>query len=191
MQFTPVLSTHPPRDHQRTSRDPPWWLVLYSWPCLSKIISYSFLLCSTVIGLDLESHFHSREKMQSFEMRLRIIFLALAWRDEIEIIIRPFSYFETRRRLHIVILVFPDKIETLENHISWWSEKKWSLLLSRTPGIANYRWTWMPTRVDRHSRTCKQKIIQPISVPSWVYRNGCSGFFLSNTLACFVTDTYK
>ena len=52
---------------------------------LSKIISYGFLLCSTVIGLDLESH--SREKVQFFETRLRIIFLALTWRDEIEIII--------------------------------------------------------------------------------------------------------
>ena len=98
-------------------------VVLYSWPCLSKIISYSFLLCSTVIGLDLESHFHSREKMQSFETRLRIIFLALAWRDEIEIIIWPFSYFETRTRFHFVTLMFRDEIETSENHFSWSSEK--------------------------------------------------------------------
>ena len=30
---------------------------------------------------------HSQEKVQIFEMRLRIIFLALAWRDKIEIII--------------------------------------------------------------------------------------------------------
>ena len=45
------------------------------------------LLCSSVIVLDLESHSHSREKVQFFETRLRIIFLALAWRDEIEIII--------------------------------------------------------------------------------------------------------
>ena len=36
-----------------------WWLVLYSWSCLSKIISYGFLLRSTVIGLDLESHSHN------------------------------------------------------------------------------------------------------------------------------------
>ena len=33
------------------------------------------------------SHSHYREKVQFFETRLRIIFLALAWRDEIEIII--------------------------------------------------------------------------------------------------------
>ena len=33
------------------------------------------------------SHSHSQEKEQYFETRLRIIFLALAWRDEIEIII--------------------------------------------------------------------------------------------------------
>ena len=33
------------------------------------------------------SHSHSQEKVQICEMRLRIIFLALAWRDEIEIII--------------------------------------------------------------------------------------------------------
>ena len=39
------------------------------------------------VGLDLKSHSHSREKVQFFETRLRIIFLALAWRDEIEIII--------------------------------------------------------------------------------------------------------
>ena len=52
---------------------------------LSKIISYGFLLYSPVIGLDLESH--SREKVQFFETRLRIIFLALTWQDEIEIII--------------------------------------------------------------------------------------------------------
>ena len=32
-------------------------------------------------------HSLSQEKVQFFEMRLRIIFLALAWRDEIEIII--------------------------------------------------------------------------------------------------------
>ena len=54
---------------------------------LSKIISYGFLLYSQVIELDLESHSHSRDKVQFFETRLRIIFLALTWRDEIEIII--------------------------------------------------------------------------------------------------------
>ena len=117
-----------------------WWLVLYSWSCLSKIISYDFLLCSTVIGLDLESHSHSREKVQFFETRLRIIFLALAWRDEIEIIIWPFSYFETRTRFHFVTLMFRDEIETSENHFSWSSEKKWSWLSSRIPGIENSRW---------------------------------------------------
>ena len=91
---------------------------------LSKIITCAFLLYSPVIGLDFKSHSHSREKVQFFEPRLRIIFLALTWRDEIEIIIRPFSYFEKRMRLQIVILVFRDKIETLENHFSWSSEKK-------------------------------------------------------------------
>ena len=114
--------------------------MLYSWSCLSKIISYGFLLCSTVIGLDLESHSHSREKVQFFETRLRIIFLALAWRDEIEIIIWPFSYFETRTRFHFVTLMFRDEIETSENHFSWSSEKKWSWLSSRIPGIENSRW---------------------------------------------------
>ena len=54
---------------------------------LSKIISYGFLLYSPVIELDLESHSHSRDKVQFFETRLTIIFLALTWRDEIEIII--------------------------------------------------------------------------------------------------------
>ena len=83
---------------------------------------------SILIFLDLESHSHSREKIQFFETRLRIIFLTLTWRDEIEIIIWSFLYFETRTRLHIVILMFRDKIETLENHFSWSSEKKWSWL---------------------------------------------------------------
>ena len=69
-------------------------------------------------GLDLESFSHSRENVQCFETRLRIIFLALIWRNEIEIIIWSFSYFETRTRLHIVILMFRDEIETLENHFS-------------------------------------------------------------------------
>ena len=78
--------------------------------------------------------------MQSFETRLRIIFLALAWRDEIEIIIRPFLYFEMRARFHFVTLMFRDEIETSENHFSWSSEKKWSWLSSRIPGIENSRW---------------------------------------------------
>ena len=54
--------------------------------CLSQIMSHTFLLYSPV-GLYLKSHSHSREKVQFFETRLRIIFLALTWRDEIEIII--------------------------------------------------------------------------------------------------------
>ena len=60
------------------------------------------------IGLDLESHSHSR-KVQFSETRLRIIFLALTWQDVIEIIIGSFSYFETRARLFIVILMFRDE----------------------------------------------------------------------------------
>ena len=48
-------------------------------------VVYDCLLCSPVIGLDLESH--SREKVQFFETRSRIILLALTWRDEIKIII--------------------------------------------------------------------------------------------------------
>ena len=107
---------------------------------LSKIISCAFLLYSPVIGLDLESHSHSREKVQFFETRLRFIFLALTQRDEIEIIIWPFSYFETRTRLDIATLMFRDEIETSENHFSWSSEKKWSWLSSRIPGIENSRW---------------------------------------------------
>ena len=49
--------------------------------------SYHMLSFCTVIGLDLESHSHSREKVQFFETRSRIIFLAFTWRDESEIII--------------------------------------------------------------------------------------------------------
>ena len=44
-------------------------------------------------------------------------------------------------RTHIVILVFRDEMETLENHFLWSSEKKWSLLSSRIPGIENSCWT--------------------------------------------------
>ena len=47
--------------------------------------SYHMLFFGTVIGLDLESH--SRKKVQFFETRSKIIFLALTWRDDIEIII--------------------------------------------------------------------------------------------------------
>ena len=55
---------------------------------------------------------------------IKIYVFALTWRDQIEIIIRPFSYFETTRRLRIDILVFRDEIETFENHFSLSSEKK-------------------------------------------------------------------
>ena len=72
--------------------------------------------------------------------KIENFFLALIWRDEIEIIIWPFSYFETRTRLNIVTLMFRDEIETSENHFSWSSEKKWSSLSSRIPGIENSRW---------------------------------------------------
>ena len=89
------------------------------------------------IGLDLESHSHY---LLFFETRSRIIFLALTWRDKIEIIIWPFSYFETRTGFHFVTLMFRDEIETSENHFSWSSEKKWSWLSSRIPGIENSRW---------------------------------------------------
>ena len=78
-----------------------WPSTAFYWPSTTKyqsdylrtiavfmILFIKNLLCSTVIGLDLKSHSHSREKVQFFETRLRIILLALAWRDEIEIIIR-------------------------------------------------------------------------------------------------------
>ena len=73
------------------------------------------------IGLDLESHSHSREKVQFFETRMRIIFNALTWRDQIEIIIWPYSYFETRTRLQIVSSVrssysHPDLLLTRPPH---------------------------------------------------------------------------
>ena len=80
------------------------------------------LLCSSVIGMDLESYSSSRKKVQFFEAISRIIFLALTWRDE---------------------------IETLENHFSWSSEKKWSLLSSRIPGIENSRWTLIERHMNR------------------------------------------
>ena len=71
---------------------------------------------SILIFLDLESHSHSREKIQFFETRLRIIFLALTWRDESRLLyehsrisrrerdyILLFSCFETRSRLKKII----------------------------------------------------------------------------------------
>ena len=118
------------------------------------------LLCSSIIRLDLESH--SREKVQFFETRLRIIFLALAWRDEIEIIIWPFSYFETRTRFHFVTLMFRDEIETSENHFSWSSEKKWSWLSSRIPGIENSRWPLITVLA-----------VLPLLVCPWLQKQDC------------------
>ena len=41
--------------------------------------------------------------------------------------------------------MFRDEIETLENHFSWSSEKKWSWLSLRIPGIENSRWPLMWT----------------------------------------------
>ena len=48
------------------------------------------------------------EKGAIFDTKLRIIFLAPIWQDEIVIIIWSFSYFETRTRLHIVALMSQD-----------------------------------------------------------------------------------
>ena len=64
------------------------------------------------------SHSHYREKVQFFETRLRIIFLALTWRDGMEIIIWPFSYFETRTIFHIVILMLSEKKWSCEQWLS-------------------------------------------------------------------------
>ena len=103
---------------------------------------YDCLLCSPVIGLDLESH--SREKVQFFETRSRIIFLALTWRDKIEIIIRPFSYFKKRMRLQIVILVFRDEIETSRSRskiISHGPARK-NEAYSRREFSLNSAWYW-------------------------------------------------
>ena len=102
------------------------------------------LLCSPVIGLDLESHSHSREKVQFFKTRSIIIFLALTWRDEIEIIIRPFSYFKKRMRLQIVILVFRDEIETSRSRskiISHGPARK-NEAYSRRKFSLNSAWYW-------------------------------------------------
>ena len=59
-----------------------------------------------------------------FRNEIEVFFFALTWRDKIEIIIRPFSYLETRTRVHIATLMFRDEIETFENHFSLSSEKK-------------------------------------------------------------------
>ena len=53
-----------------------------------------------------------------FRNEIEVFFFALTWRDKIEIIIRPFSYLETRTRVHIATLMFRDEIETSENYFS-------------------------------------------------------------------------
>ena len=137
--------------------------------------------------------------MQFFEPRSRIIFLALTWRDEIEIIIWPFSYFETRTRLHIVILVFRDEIETLKNHFSWSSEKKWSWLSSRIPGIENSRWPLfqgiyhtIQRALRKHAGTesifatneLKNSQVWGRPQPSW---RGCKGLWTAS--ACLIVSS--
>ena len=100
-------------------------------------------------------------------------FFALTWRDEIEIIIRPFLYFKTRTRVHIAALMFQDEIETSENHFSWSSEKKWSWLSSRIPGIENSRWLlilcyskyesdliWLPSNSPSKLRCSKDHLVK-------------------------------
>ena len=72
-------------------------------------------------------------------MRLKIILLALDWRDENDIFIWSFSYFETRTRLHNIILMFWDEIET-KKIISHGRARKIRLTFMRVPGIKNYRW---------------------------------------------------
>ena len=106
---------------------------------LSKIISFCFQLPA----VDLKSHSHSREKVQFFKTRSIIIFLALTWRDEIEIIIRP-SYFKKRMRLQIVILVFWDEIETSRSRskiISHGPARK-NEAYSRREFSLNSAWYW-------------------------------------------------
>ena len=130
----------------------------FYWPSTTKYQSDCLMTGAVFMILFIKNHiiwFPSVQHCNWFEFRISLslsregaifrdeienIFLALAWRDEIEIIIWPFSYFETRTRFHFVTLMFRDKIETSENHFSWSSEKKWSWLSSRIPGIENSRW---------------------------------------------------
>ena len=107
------------------------------FPCFGFLRSIVFQVwgkCRLSLFIAFGFHFEDGNGRQSHQA------LALTWRDKIEITIWPFSYFESRTRLHIVILVFRDEIETLENLFSWSSEKKWSWLSSRIPGIENSCW---------------------------------------------------
>ena len=115
------------------------WVMINVSDYWSKTISYGFLLCSPVIGLDLESLSHSREKVQFFETRLRFFSCSHLARQD--------------RDYHITILVFRDENETkyCYSHVSrrdrdfrksflMVEREKWGWLSSRMPGIENSRW---------------------------------------------------
>ena len=97
---------------------------------------YDCLLCSPVIGLDLESH--SREKVQFVETRSRIIFLALLARRD--------------RDYHMTILIFRDENEItycysrvsrrdrdFKKSFLMVEREKMKLTLTRIHGIENSR----------------------------------------------------
>ena len=82
------------------------------------------------------------------------------FRDEIEIFILLFSCFETRSRLHIVILMFRDENEKLKLNFSRSSEKNLSQFsrdLARTRILADL-WLTLPSAGVLHSVTVGQKI---------------------------------
>ena len=99
-------------------------------------------------------------------------------------IIWPFSYLETRTRLHFVILMFRAEIETLENHFSWSSEKKWSWLSSRIPGIENSRWPllWRYEIIPLLPRSSENEVSTALIV---VY--SCKTIWISRTNRFFIT----
>ena len=101
------------------------------FPCFGFLRSIVFQVwgkCRLSLFIAFGFHFEDGNGRQSHQA------LALTWRDKIEITIWPFSYFESRTRLHIVILVFRDETKTSKNRFSWSSEKKWGWLSREFPG---------------------------------------------------------
>ena len=105
------------KHHRKYFQTPQKWFIrnLIIWFSSVQLQPYNWVWFRISLLLSRESAIF-RDEIGNY-------FLTLTWRDEIEIIIWPFSYFEKRTRLQIVILMFRDEIETSENHFSCWARK--------------------------------------------------------------------
>ena len=125
------------------------------WCCIQWILFMILFIKNHIIWFPSVQHCN----WFGFRISLSLSWEGAIFRDEIE---NYFSYSRLARRdpdyhmtilvirdeneiTYIVILMFQDEIETLENHFSWSSEKKWSWLLSRIPGIEKSRWPLIST----------------------------------------------